>query len=169
MIPTVSKNQINNTGNNTDNYELQNKKTECVLLNDEDLNSAIINEDRCQEELNRRNEEKEKEKEIEEIGNILNNFENNFNTINFSEIINSSTYNEINNEIDDLISDLDNGYYEDKLEIEEKYKSIHSNYENIREIFNSFNSYEDICVIQDQNYFEKSNFKDVKAICGIDF
>ena len=144
---------------------IEEEKTECVLLNDEDLKSAIINEDRCQEELNRRNEEKEKQKEIEEIGNILNNFENNFNTINFSEIINSSTYNEINNEIDDLISDLDNGYYEDKLEIEEKYKSIHSNYENIREIFNSFNSYEDICVIKDQNYFEKSNFEDVKAIC----
>ena len=108
---------------------------------------------------------KKKNKEIEEIGNILNNFENNFNTINFSEIINSSTYNEINNEIDDLISDLDNGYYENKLEIEEKYNSIHSNYENIREIFNSFNSYEDICVIQDQNYFEKSNFENVKGIC----
>ena len=58
----VSKNQINNTGNNTDNYELQNKKTECVLLNDEDLNSAIINEDRCQEELNRRNEEKKEKR-----------------------------------------------------------------------------------------------------------
>ena len=58
----VSKNQINNTGNNTDNSELQNKKTECVLLNDEDLKSAIINEDRCQEELNRRNEEKEKQR-----------------------------------------------------------------------------------------------------------
>ena len=161
----VSRSQINNSDNNIDNSELQNKKTECVLLNDEDLKSAIINEDRCEEELNRRNEEKEKEKEIGGIKNILNNFEKNFNTINFSEIINSSTYNEINNEIDDLISDLANGYYEDKLEIEEKYKSIQSNYENIREIFNSFNSYEDICVIQDQNYFEKSNFEDVKGIC----